>query len=108
MSDTSPQILQVLSEMRDLLRLLAEPAIAERDKKLRDTLKNIIGASASKNAKAVFLMDGSRTQVSITKECGIHKGQLSGLVKKLNTAELLNGDPIKPRLAISLPTNFFD
>lgn len=38
MSDHSAQMLSVLAEMRDLLRLIAEPAIAERDKKLREAL----------------------------------------------------------------------
>lgn len=108
MSEDSAQMLRVLSEMRDLLRLMAEPAIAERDKKRRGTLRSIAGSAASKQARAILLMDGTRTQIAITKECGIDKGQLSGLVKKLNAAELLVGDPRQPQLAISIPSNFFE
>lgn len=107
MSD-STEMLEVLTEMRDLLRLLAEPAIAQRDKKLRETLRSIVGTASNKNGKAIVLMDGSRTQATITKECKIHKGQLSALVKKLNNAELLTGNPKQPQLAISVPADFFE
>jgi hypothetical protein len=108
MSDSSTQMLSVLTEMRDLLRLLAEPAIAERDKKLRETLRAIGGSGSSKKAKAILLLDGTRTQADVTKSCGIHKGDLSGLVKRLRDAELLKGDPKQPQLAISIPANFFE
>lgn len=107
MTDHSAQIFSVLSEMRDLLRLIAEPAIAERDKKHREMVRAIGGKAASKNANAILLMDGSRTQAEITKACGIDKGALSGLVKRLRAADLLTDDP-RPHLVISLPTNFFD
>jgi hypothetical protein len=107
MSDNSAQMLSVLAEMRDLLRLIAEPAIAERDKKLREALLVIGGNATSKKAKAIFLLDGTRTQADVTKGCGIDKGDLSDLVKKLRAAELLKGDPKQPRLAISIPANFF-
>jgi len=107
MTDDSTKMLAVLTEMRDLLRLLAEPAIAERDKKYRDALRVIGGKAASKKANAILLMDGSRTQADITKACGIDKGDLSVLVKKLKSSELLTGDA-KPQLVISIPTNFFE
>ena len=107
MSD-STEMLKVLAEMRDLLRLMAEPAIAERDKKLRETLRGIAGANTSKNAKSILLMDGAKNQATISKECGIDKGQLSTLVKKLAAAGLLAGDPKQPQLAITLPKNFFE
>ena len=54
MSDYSAQMLHVLAEMRDLLRLIAEPAIAQRDKKLRESLRDIAGSAAAE-AKAVTL-----------------------------------------------------
>lgn len=107
MSDQS-QMLDVLIEMRDLLRLMAEPAIAQRDKKIREALRDLGGAATSKKAKAILLMDGSKNQATITKECGIDKGQLSVLVKKLAAAELTIGDPKQPRLAISIPPTFFE
>src|SRR3990170_3347071 len=106
MSDHSAQILQVLAEMRDLLRLIAEPAIAQRDKKLREALRGMAGSATGKKARAILLMDGSRKQKSIVNECGIDQGDLSNLVKKLKTAELLTGDSKQPQLAISIPPNF--
>ena len=108
MSDHSAQMLQVLAEMRDLLRLIAEPAIAQRDKRLREALREIAGSATGKKAKAILLMDGTRMQRRITSECGIDKGGLSHLVKKLKAAELLTGDPKQPQLSISIPPNFFE
>ena len=108
MSDQSAQMLQVLAEMRDLLRLIAEPAIAQRDKKLREALRSVAGGATGKKAKAILLMDGTRMQSKITNECGINKGDLSVLVKKLKAAELLKGDPKQPQLTISIPPNFFE
>ncbi len=108
MSDHSAQMLQVLAEMRDLLRLIAEPAIAQRDKKLREALRGIAGSATGRKAKAILLMDGTRTQAQITKECGINKGHLSVLVKNLKAGEVLTGDPKQPKLAISIPSNFFE
>jgi len=99
MSDHSTQILQAVNEMRDLLRLMAEPAIAERDKKLRAALRAIAGSPTGKKAKAVLLMDGSRNQKSIIDECGINQGDLSKLVSKLKTVNLVPGDGKQPKLA---------
>lgn len=108
MSDSSDEMLRVLTEMRDLLRLLAEPAIAQRDKKLREALRTIAGSATGKKASAILLMDGKRHQAAIINECGINQGDLSVLVKKLKAAELLKGDPKQPELAISIPQNFFE
>ena len=108
MSDHSEQMLSVLTEMRDLLRLIAEPAIAERDKNRREALLVIAGNATSKKAQAILLLDGTRTQTDVTKACGIDKGHLSALVKKLKAAELLKDDLKKPQLAISIPANFFE
>ena len=108
MSEPSDQMLPILEEMRDLLRLMAEPAIAERDKKLRDVLRVIAGSGKGNKPKAVLLMDGTRTQAKIVEDCGIDKGQLSGLVKALREADLLKGDPKQPQLLISVPSDFFD
>lgn len=108
MSDNSAQMVQLLSEMRDLLRLLAEPAIAHRDKKLREMLRDIAGSASGKKAKAILLMNGTRNQTGISTECGIDRGDLSTLVKKLRAADLLKGDPKQPELTISIPPNFFE
>jgi hypothetical protein len=108
MDDISKELLNAVSEIRDLVRLMAEPAIAERDRKLRDELRRIVGRS-DRVAKSVLLMDGSRTQRDIHKEVGINEGQLSTIVKQLKDSQLLavsNGKQLK--LAILVPPNFFD
>lgn len=99
---------EILTEIRDLLRLIAEPAIAERDKNLRDALRSIAGIPTGKKAKAILLMDGTRNQAGICNQCGIDKGDLSVLARKLKAAELLKGDPKQPELAIWIPPNFFE
>lgn len=107
MDDNSSQILSAILEIRDLIRLMAEPAVAERDRKLRTELRQIVGSSA-RQAKAVLLMDGSRSQSDIHREIGINKGQLSTLVKQLSSGRLLSGDGKEPQLAISIPNDFFE
>jgi hypothetical protein len=74
------EILATLHEIRDLVRLIAEPQIAARDKKLRDELLRIVGDSVAKR-KAVLVMDGNHTQSDIRKQTGVHQGNLSTLVK---------------------------
>jgi hypothetical protein len=106
MDEISKELLSAIHEIRDLVRLMAEPAIAERDRKLRSELRRIVGRS-DRVAKSVLLMDGTRTQMDIHKEVGINNGQLSTIVKQLKDNKLLSGDG-KPKLAISIPANFFD
>jgi DNA-binding Lrp family transcriptional regulator len=86
---------------------MAEPAIAERDRKLRAELRRIVGKSAVRS-KAVMLMDGSRSQRDIHRESGVHEGNLSTLVKQLRESKLIAGDGKRPALAIPVPANFFD
>lgn len=100
-------ILSAVREIRDLVRLLAEPAIAERDRELRDELRRIVKKSVAKR-KAVLLMDGTRTQRAIHREAGINEGDLSAFVKQLNSANLLSGDRKEPKLSIPVPANFFE
>jgi hypothetical protein len=107
MVDANAELLIAISEIRDLIRLMAEPAIAERDKKLRTELRRLVGSSGPK-AKAVFLMDGTRTQAMIQKDTGFNQGHLSTLVKQLKANQLLVGDGKQPKLAISIPDNFFE
>jgi len=107
MTNVPQDVSEAILEMRDLLRLLAEPAIAERDQKRRGEIQKIIGTSIPK-AKSVILMDGSRTQIDIHGETGMHKGELSTLVKRLSEGGLLVGESKKPKLAIVLPSNFFE
>ena len=98
--DISTELLSAIQEIRDLIRIMAEPAVAEHDKKARVELRRLVGSSGKK-AKAVFLMDGSRIQSVIKKETGINQGDLSTFVKQLNVSKLLSGDGKQPKLAIS-------
>jgi hypothetical protein len=98
---------QLLREMRDLLRVIAEPQLAARDKRLRGALVEVVGDS-TRRAKAVLLMDGSRSQAELYKESGMDQGGLSRLIKALRAKELVKGDERRPELALSVPPNFFD
>ena len=98
---------ELLIEIRDLLEIVAEPALAKRDAKRRASIRSIVGESIKK-AKAVLLMDGSRSQSAISKEAGIDAGNLSRLVKALSTAKLISADEKLPKLSVKLPPNFFD
>jgi hypothetical protein len=100
------ELLKAVHEIRDLVRLIAEPAIAERDKKLRAERRRLVGRSPKKS-KAVFLMDGKRKQADIQRESGINQGDLSILVKQLRAAGLVTADAKQPELTISIPPNFF-
>jgi hypothetical protein len=71
--------IELLRQMRDLLLVMAEPAIAKRDQKLREALSATVGRSKAK-MKAVLLMDGTRTQTTIEHEANIDKGSLSRFV----------------------------
>jgi len=101
------ELLSAVQEIRELVRLMAEPAIAARDQKLRAELKRIVGKSTT-SAKSVFLMDGSRSQADIQRETKINQGNLSTLAKQLKANKLLAGDGKNPKLTISIPSNFFE
>jgi hypothetical protein len=101
------QEIELLTEIRDLLEVMAEPALAARDAKRRASLRNVVGNS-SKKAKAAMLMDGTRLQSSIVKESGMDNGNLSRLVKALAEAGLITSDKTRPKLILRLPATFFD
>jgi hypothetical protein len=107
MSDESTELLATVRKIHGLLELLAEDKIAQRDAKQRMALLEIVGASATKQ-KSVSLMDGTRTQAEIQRATSVHQGHLSTMVGKLHKANLLDGDTKRPKLAISIPANFFD
>jgi hypothetical protein len=98
---------EILKEMRDLLRIMAEPAIAERDKRLRLALREVVGKSKTR-AKATIEMDGTKSQSVIAKASGLDAGALSRLVKALRSASLLAPGDKVPKLNLTLPSNFFD
>ena len=99
---------ELLREIRDLLLVMAEPALAKRDQRLREALVEIVGKSKART-NAVLLMDGSRPQAVIKKESGIDQGDLSRTVKALREANLVaKGDDKHPKLVITIPPNFFE
>jgi hypothetical protein len=99
---------ELLREMRDLLLVLAEPALAKRDEKFRESLRTIVGRSKPK-IKAIQLMDGSRTQGQIGKEAVLDAGNLSRFVKLLREAGLIGKDEKQNlKLVISVPPSFFE
>jgi hypothetical protein len=100
-----PEDTELLREIRDILRLLAEPALAKRDERLRAALLQIVGKSKQK-AEAVVLMDGMRSQAAIRKICGIDDGNLCRLVRALREAELIGLDDKHPKLVLSVPAGF--
>jgi len=91
MPEEPSELVSAVKEIRDLLRVIAEPAMAEHDKKARTELRRIVGAS-SKKANAVYLMDGTKSQSIIQKETGINQGDLSAPVKLLREGKLLLSD----------------
>jgi hypothetical protein len=97
---------ELLREMRDLLRLIAEPALAKRDETRRSALRQVVGRSKTK-AKAVLLMDGTRSRPAIRQQSGIDQGDLSRLEKALRSNELLANDD-QPKLVIAIPADFFE
>lgn len=98
---------ELLREMRDLLRVIAEPALAERDKKRRNLLLEVVGKSKRK-AEVVMLMNGTRSQSALHKDSGMDQGDVSRLVKALRDKELIKPDDKHPELVISIPPNFFE
>lgn len=99
---------QLLREMRDLLLVIAEPGLAKRDEKPRQALREIVGRSKPK-AKAVLLMDGSRTQTAIGNELAFDSGNLSRFIKALREAGLIGKDVDQnPKLGIMVSTSFFE
>ncbi|HEX2839554.1 MAG TPA: hypothetical protein VHN77_15660 [Phycisphaerales bacterium] len=102
-----PTDTELLTEIRDLLAIMAEPQIAERDKRQRQEIKELVGRRPKAQA-AVYLMDGNRKQSEITKATGFHQGDLSKLVKELVSGKLATVVDGKPRLGLRLPPGLFD
>lgn len=93
---------ELLREIRDFLRLIAEPELAKRDHDFRAQLQQVIGKSKQR-ADAVRFMDGIRSQADIQKASGMDHGNLSRLVKALREAELIGPDDKHPRLLFPAP-----
>jgi CRP-like cAMP-binding protein len=100
-------LLEEVCQIRKLLELLAEPAVAQRDAKLRNELRAIVGSSSTKQ-QSVILMNGKLTQSQIANMTGVHQGNLSTMIGKLEGAGLLVNGKKQPKLAIHIPEDFFD
>ena len=107
MADNSTEVLETLRKIYGLLELLAEDKIAQRDARQRAALIDIVGKSVPKQ-KSVLLMDGTRSQTEIRTETSVNQGHLSTMIGQLQKANLLDSDTKKPRLAISIPSTFFE
>jgi hypothetical protein len=100
--------IELLTEIRDLLQVMAEPMLAQRDEKWRVAIRTVAG-KGKKTGAAVMLMDGSRAQSEIAKAANIDSGQLNRLVKALESAGALTITSEKrPKLLVKLPANFFE
>jgi len=99
--------IELLTEIRDLLQVIAEPTLAKRDAQLRSSLRAAVGNS-EKRAKAALLMDGTRSQADLVKATGIDQGLLSRFVKSLAESKLISSDQKRPKVLVSVPANFFD
>ena len=97
---------ELLRKILDILTLMAEPQIAQRDEKSRTSLRETAGKNKAKQ-KAIALMNASRSQSEISQEAKIDRSDLSKLVKALRAVDLLT-ESEKPQIRISIPANFFD
>ena len=98
---------ELLTEIRDLLLVMAEPALSQRDAKLRSSLRTVVGRGGKK-VKAALLMDGTRSQAVIAKESGMDQGNVSRLVKALADAKVISQDEKHPKLLVRIAPTFFD
>jgi DNA-binding MarR family transcriptional regulator len=98
---------ELLTEIRDLLQVIAEPALEKRDSRIRASLRAVVG-TGDKKAKATLLMDGTRSQSEISKESGMDSGNVSRLVKALAAATVIAPDEKRPALLIRIPSTFFE
>jgi DNA-binding MarR family transcriptional regulator len=99
--------LGLLTEIRDLLQVMAEPQLAARDAKLRSALRGAVGKSP-KRAKAVVMMDGTRTQKMVATDSGLDQGDVSRLVKALANQKLVSADLKHPKVLLKVPATFFE
>jgi hypothetical protein len=99
--------IELLTEIRDLLQVMAEPLLEKRHKKFRDGIRAAVGKKQTARV-AVLMMDGTRTQAAISKESGMDAGALNRLVKDLQAKSLCTMEGKHPKLAGKLPGDFWD
>ena len=99
--------MELLTEIRDLLQVMAEPLLEKRQKKFRDGIRRVVGKKKSARG-AVLLMDGTRSQAAIAKESGMDAGHLNRLVKVLEKEALCAMEGKHPKIACRLAGDFWD
>jgi hypothetical protein len=99
--------IELLTQIRDLMHVMAEPQLAKRDAKARASLRQLVGTS-SKRADTFALMDGTRSQADLVKATGIDAGNLSRFVKALGEAKLVGADSKRPKATLNVPRSFLE
>ena len=106
MANGESEEIQLLREIRDLLRPVAdayqdqyEERQAERRRALEVEVRAAVDASP-KRRKAWDLADGTRAQRDIHKQSGMDEGGLSKYFKKLRELGALDGDPPKRTMEV--------
>jgi len=98
---------ELLTEIRDLLQVIAEPLLAKRDEKFRAGIRKI-ASKGKKYGAAILLMDGTCTKANIARAVGMDASQFNRLVKVLEKEKLCAIDGKNPKLPTILPPDFFD
>lgn len=99
--------IDLLTEIRNLLLLMAEPMLEKQHKKFRDGVRRIVGKKKSAGS-AILLMDGTRTQAMIAKDARIDAGTLNRLVKALEKESFCIMEGKNPKIVEKLPSDFFE
>jgi predicted transcriptional regulator len=99
MNNIDEQILETLKDIRDLLRLSAQPTL---DAALAE-IRRLVSTS-DKKLTAVVLMDGTKSQSEIAKVSAYDKSDLSKLVKQLTDLGVLSSSSVNPKLLIPVTT----
>lgn len=105
MDDTGA--VRLLEEIRDLLKLIAEPQIRERERVGREMVRQIVGKSMKRRA-AVLLIDGIRTRVQVQKEASIDQGDMSRLIAALVRAGVVTERDKVPQLKVDLDQSILE
>jgi len=97
---------ELLREIRDLLKVLASPMLAERDKEGRRVLRELVGKSDKRKA-FVLAIDGKRPRAELVKETGIDPADASRIVADLKDQKILTESNRVPKFQISVDPGIF-
>jgi hypothetical protein len=90
LSDDNSEQLELLREIRDLLRPVADHY--QKDYDLRQQVRAIVNSSPPRR-KAWDLLDGVLVQRDIYEQAGMDQGNLSKYLKALRQLGAISGDP---------------